>query len=410
MPPKAEVLDRLLLAKSFLDRIRFQPVAIHDRHTVASHIIASHDAAELSIAAICDQLGALPNQRGNVYLMEYFEPLERATGKTAHAKEYFRNLNQTRNALKHSGLFPDSKQWSRVAESCYGHITKWCGDFLGLGLSTLDDSALISNEDVKRLYDEARTQATKGNFKGALENIAVALAYVFHLNPALRGFQAGTPNSDEAIRLAGFGVHGNNFLALQQFLPHVVAWGENKYKPKWKQSEFGHPGNWTEDNVEFCLRTFVDLVVKIQDARWIPGALPRSVLYDQQVEALKDNVEIWRHVAVDKQGNPYTGLAGILAPGVQMKREIIRTLKKGEQLRAFVNVSKESSGNAVQDALGGLQKNPGVLDIHIFGRDIGHSVFGQIAAADVKVTCVPKEEEWTRENYPGLAAFDWVPD
>src|SRR5690242_14900179 len=100
MPPKAEVLDRLLLAKSFLDRIRFQPVAIHDRHTLASHIIAAHDAAELSIAAVCDQLGALPKNKGNAYLMDYFEPLEKAVSKTVHAKDYFRNLNQTRNGLK----------------------------------------------------------------------------------------------------------------------------------------------------------------------------------------------------------------------------------------------------------------------------------------------------------------------
>src|SRR5690242_12544585 len=107
LPPKPEVLERLLLAKSFLDRIRFQPVAIHDRYTLASHIIASHDAAELSIAAICDQRGALPANRGNVYLMEYFDPLEKAVGTAIHAKDYFRNLNQTRNGLKHHGLFPD---------------------------------------------------------------------------------------------------------------------------------------------------------------------------------------------------------------------------------------------------------------------------------------------------------------
>ena len=72
MPLKPEVLDRLLLSKSFLEKIRFQPVAVHDRHTLAANIIAAHDAAELAIASVCDQLGCLP-QKGASFLMDYFE-------------------------------------------------------------------------------------------------------------------------------------------------------------------------------------------------------------------------------------------------------------------------------------------------------------------------------------------------
>jgi hypothetical protein len=61
MPLKPEVLDRLLLSKSFLEKSRFQPVALYDRHTLAANIIAAHDAAELAIASVCDQLGCLPS-------------------------------------------------------------------------------------------------------------------------------------------------------------------------------------------------------------------------------------------------------------------------------------------------------------------------------------------------------------
>ena len=79
MPLKPEVLDRLLLSKSFLEKIRFQPVASHDRHTLAANIIAAHDAAELAIAGICDQLGCLP-QKGDKYLMDYFTSYRTARG------------------------------------------------------------------------------------------------------------------------------------------------------------------------------------------------------------------------------------------------------------------------------------------------------------------------------------------
>ena len=92
MPLKPEVLDRLLLSKSFLEKIRFQPVAVHDRHTLAANIIAAHDAAELAIASVCDQLGCLP-QKGASFLMDYFESYKSARYADMYAREYFRNLN-----------------------------------------------------------------------------------------------------------------------------------------------------------------------------------------------------------------------------------------------------------------------------------------------------------------------------
>jgi hypothetical protein len=76
MPLKPEVLDRLLLSKSFLEKIRFQPVAVHDRHTLAANIIAGHDAAELAIAGVCDQLGCLP-QKGVSFSWTISSPARR---------------------------------------------------------------------------------------------------------------------------------------------------------------------------------------------------------------------------------------------------------------------------------------------------------------------------------------------
>src|SRR5450755_3562154 len=295
MPLKPEVLDRLLLSKSFLEKIRFQPVAAHDRHTLAANIIAAHDAAELAIASVCDQLGYLP-QKGVSYLMDYFASYKETRGNDLHGREYFRNLNTARNSLKHQGLFPDSKQWSGVGEAVFQHIAEWCWDNLTVSFAELDESALLLDANVKRLYDEARQSVAQGDFKGTLEKLALALSIVFKENSALRGFEAGNATTEDAIRVVGFGIHGNDFLALQQFLPRVSRWSGDAKTPQWKQSEFGHPGNWREDCAEFCLRTFVDVAVKLQGAQWIPGPLSRNILYDQQIEALKDGVELWRHV------------------------------------------------------------------------------------------------------------------
>jgi len=398
MPLKPEALDRLLLSKPLLEKIRFQPVAVHDRHTLATNIIAAHDAAELAIASVCDQLGCLP-QKGNSYLMDYFESYKIARGTEMHGREYFRNLNTARNSLKHQGLFPDGKQWSRVGEVVFEHITKWCWDDLQHSFAELDESALLLDANVKRLYDEARQSAGQGDFKGTLEKLALALSIVFKENSALRGFEAGNASTEDVIRVVGFGIHGNDFLALQQFLPRVSRWSVDAKTPQWKQSEFGHPGNWQESSAEFCLRTFVDVAVKLQGAQWVPGPLKRDLLYDEQIEALKDGVELWRDVPDSAAANAY----GSLLMGRKTKREIKQVLRKGEKLRAIVSRSSDFIGAA---SIPGGER---LLSVTPLGtREFG--VSWNVLASDVKVVCVPKEADYVKQYFEWLPEIDWEPE
>lgn len=393
MSLKPEVLDRLLLSKSFLEKIRFQPVAVQDRHTLAANIIAAHDAAELAIAGVCDQLGCLP-QKGASYLMDYFESYKKARDKDLHAREYFRNLNSARSLLKHQGLFPDARQWSRVGETVFQHITKWCWDDLSQSFSDLDASALLLDADVKRLYDEARQNARERNYKATLEKLALALFTVFEKNVALRGFEAGNASTEDAIRVVGFGIHGNDFLALQQFLPHVSRWGKDANIPQWKQSEFGHPGNWREPSAEFCLRTFVDVAVKLQGAQWIPGPLSRDALYDQQIEALRDGVEFWRDVPEPIPDNPWEVFS------VKTTRETKQLLRRGEKLRAIV---RRSSAGGLGEIPGG-----GLLSVTPLGAGTFES--WNVVASDVKVTCVPRDSEAVKQYFPWIPEIDWEPE
>jgi hypothetical protein len=409
MALKQQVVDRLLLSKSLLDRIRFQPIAVHDRHAVATNIITAHDAAELAIAAIADELDCLPANRAKTFLMDYFDPIEKKNGASPHGRDYLRQLNDVRNLLKHQGLYPDGRQWSRVAESVYQDVAKWCLDYLNIAFGELDESALLSDPEVKKLYDDAKQAATDGNYKQALEKIAVALSLVFENNAALRGLTVGNARSDEVIRLSGFGVHANDFLALQQFLPRVASYGEKQGVSEWKQSGFGHPGNWREDTVNFCLGAFLDVAIKIQDARWIPGALPRSVLYDQEIEALKDNVEIWTEVRKNNKGEVLSGF-DLFTPG-EVHREVILVLNRGTKLRASVSVAEESSGNSAKDAFfGGGIKTGRLLRVMGFSEEQKLNIYGNVLASDVKVSCVPRNDDFIRSYFPNLEALDWDPE
>jgi hypothetical protein len=375
------------LSKFFLQKIRFQSVT-SDRHTLAANIIAAHDAAELAIASVCDQLDCLP--RGETYLMLYFEPYKKATGKELSGREYFRTLNIARNNIKHQGIFPDGQQWSRVGENVFEYVNNWCSDALQESFLALDQSALLLDGEVRRLYDEARQSAEVKDYKTTFEKLALALSMVFEDNDALRGFEAGKANTEDAIRVVGFGIHGNDFLALQQFMPHVSRWGSDAKIPRWKQSEFGHPGNWRESAAEFCLRTFVDVAVKLQGANWIPGPLSRDILYEQQIEALKDGVEFWRDVP--------DGEAWVFGlPTGKTKRESKQMLKRGERLKVVVNLSAGSQGID-----GGK-----VLTIAPFADSYEA---WNVLAADVKVVCVPRTEAYVKKSFPWLEEMEWEPE
>jgi hypothetical protein len=402
MPLKTEVLDRLLLSKSFLEKIRFQPVPQHDRHTLAANIIAAHDAAELALAGVCDQLGCLP-QNSSSFLMQYFDSFKKARNDEVYAREYFRNLNTARNSLKHQGLFPDARQWARVGETVFQHITKWCEDYLQESFTELDESALLFDAEVKRLYDEAKQSAKEGDYKITLEKLAVALSKVFEENSALYGLEAGRSNAEDAIRVVGFGIHGNDFLALQQFLPHISDWGVNPNAPQWKQSDYGHPGNWREDSAAFCLRTFVDIAVKLQGAQWIPGPLSRDSLYDLQVEVLKDNVEFWRDAPVTTLGTSVGAFAGL---GGNVTRETKQLLPhKGEKLRAMVSLNTNAFGFFAR-ILGDGDKKERILTV----IPLGKFEPWQVRESDIKVTCVPKEAAFVKQYYGWLPEIDWEPE
>ena len=139
-----------------------------------------------------------------------------------------------------------------------------------------------------------KKELVAGNYRQVIELLGKALYVLFKENSALRAMPVGISRAKDAIKLATFGVHANNFLSLQEFLPQVTQDSNGGFLVEWKQEDFGHPGNWRENSASFCMKTFLDLILKIQDADWIPGAISFSSIYEYKIEAIKDGVEIWR--------------------------------------------------------------------------------------------------------------------
>jgi hypothetical protein len=326
MPLAQDVMERLLLAKDLLGRIRFSAVARPDRPTLASQILTAHDAAELALAAVARHVGQLPAS-SQTYLMDYF-PAIRAEHpeREVEGRGYFNQLNRVRTNIKHHGIFPDAQQWYRVGENVYSYVSRWCEQYLGLPLDELDEASLITNEDVKRHYDNATAAYRDHNPRNVLEHLALAAHSLFLDNAALRGLQAGVAKAEDAIILSAFGVNGNDYLTLQEFLPRVVETRDGEPSLKWNQARFGHPGNWKDSAAQFCLTTFVTIALRIQNAEWIPGAIEFNMLYEHKIEAVREGVELWQ----DRD-------AGIFSP---TQRVVVRTLNRGESIRCEVTPSR----------------------------------------------------------------------
>lgn len=387
---RPEIIQQLLFSKSLLSQILFLPEAETSPFSIAKKILVAHDAAELGIAAIASQIGALPTQDKR-FLMAYFDPIKNKKHKKreVEGKEYCRQLNVVRGNLKHGMILPYPHQWVNVGDKIYSHLSSWCQEYLKISLDDLDNSILINSPKIKEFYDNAKKELSFGNYRQVLELLAKATYLLFEENNALRSLQIGIAIAEDAIKLAAFGVHANDFLALQEFFPQVYKKSEGDLSIQWNQGSFGHPGNWREDSASFCMTVFLDLTLKIQNADWIPGPISFLGVYEYKIEAIKDSVEIW--------SEDWESGVSLLSPA----RRVVKVLRKGESIQGHVHRETKSSLGAL--GFGSPQinnKEPEKISV------ISHGFFGYVVLQDVKITCVHRENDFVKEHLPNLPNVD----
>ncbi|MGB2865705.1 MAG: hypothetical protein WBC05_20405 [Sedimentisphaerales bacterium] len=284
-------------------------------------------------------------------------------------------------------IFPDTKQWFRVGEKTKSYVSIWCEKYLNISLEDIEESDMISDFHVKEQYDIAKNDFVEDDHKSALEHIAIALYLLFQSNRALSNLRVGTPHAEDALKLSTFGIHANEFLALQEFLPLAHPDTDGQITTKWKQDEFGHAANWRGEASEFCLKTFVSVALRIQDAQWIPGAIEFDFVYEHKITALEDNVEI-----VEVRSNQ------LLEPKY---KPVVRTLKKGESIRGKVS----RKDNPLMAFLYGKGKE--YKPVLHFVRYQEPMIIGDIEEDKISITCVPKDDELVREYFPDLPEMEY---
>lgn len=210
MALRKEVLQRLLLAKSILAPARTAPRGQPNEHVVARHVLNAHDATDLVFAAIADQQGKLPSKGPSPSMLQCLDLIESGAEKPSG---YFKQLNDARNGLKHTGNLPNTSQWASVADDVFDKLSSICEATLGISLDTMDESELLNDDDAKAYLQAAKRARDSGDFKLALEEIARAL-WTSLTQMTGMFIEVGRPKAEDALKLTAFGVSANDFLRL----------------------------------------------------------------------------------------------------------------------------------------------------------------------------------------------------
>ena len=403
MSLRKEVLHRLLLAKSILAAGRSAPSGQPNPHLVAKQVLNAHDAADLVFASIADhqrKLGATGKAPSMV------ECLKLIDSKKSKHEAYFKQLNEARIGLKHVGNLPNTNQWASVAQDVFEKLSSLCQATLSISLEELDESELLSNGEARAHLLAAKTARTSQDFKLALEELAKVLFIALEDAPGLGRIEVGRAKAEDALKLTAFGVSANDFLLLQEFLPMVSGYpsGEDwQFQIEgvlWKQSGFGHPGNWRDDVADFCISTCSSVALSIQNAAPVPYAHEFSDVYKYKVTAKEDQVEVWEDLVAEGEH-----WAEVSSDKARPSRTRKRFLKKGESVivspyaHPLVSDDQATSGESIKrvrvsyDPMYGLPRFERAEFVSLSGVDI---------------TCVPSEL-YTRW-FPALPEIPWEED
>lgn len=394
---RPEVIQRILLAKAILSPYRFVPSSEPDVHLIAMQVLAAHDAADLTFAAIVDHQGEGTSKSRGLSMMQSLGAIK-TDAMFRKPSTYFGQLGDARDSLKHRGNLPNTKQWANAGRTVYEKLSEMSEACLGLSLDDIDESKLLTNDEVKNYFTAAQKAAEAGEYRTALEELGRALFVLLEANTSLGDIPVGVARAEDAIKLSGFGVHANDFLRLQEFLPNVSRVGvfsrvlrEGNLDIAWKQTQFGHPGNWREDSVQFCLRAFLSVAPRIQEAKWIPLAIEFFHLYNYKVTANEDNVEIW------VKGRTLDGNSTRLTVG---------HLKKSES-RIFASVMQPVS-HWLDESEENLLKIVRLYDDSDF-LELKPKEF--VLFDKVTITCIPFHKDLKAAlGLPDLVEIPWMPE
>jgi hypothetical protein len=289
------ILNRLVAARHLIESTGSQLTSASPALLLAQKILAAHDASELVLSALSSFPDAAPKGRDHQIIKDpSFMDLARAVVNYAvstgnftegiHLKT-FQDLTDARKIFKHSGMLVDRIEHAHLFVATIGILDELCKAFVGQTLSSIDQTTSIKFLGTRESFLQAKDFLAAGMYKESLEHAAQGLTAASWELPSSLPLTIGKPSSEDALLLSGYGIDPASFLSMQQFLPRLYMTGET---PQWELRKFGHPANWTYETSEFCLRTAIDVVIKLQRATYSPAASDFYEIYEDTVKIIVD--------------------------------------------------------------------------------------------------------------------------
>jgi len=396
---KSEVLRRLLLTKSLLSSGQSVVGDQPNDHLVSRQLLNAHDAADLAFAAIADHQGNLPPKLKD----SMPQCLDAIVTTVDKSRGYFRQLHEARNILKHDGVLPNVQQWGSVAVDVFEKLSSICNSTLGVNLENLDELDFLVREDVREHLSAAKQYRVSGELKSALEEVGKALFAALNKHPNLREIGVGRGKAEDAVKLTTYGISAGDFLRLQEFLPEVSKFLSEPLRLSWRQSKFGHPGNWRDEVVDFCIRTCLSVALSIQSSPPIPEPVEFQYRYQYKVTAQEDQVEVWEDLTEDH-------LSEVSSNYARPFRTHVRYLKKGDTIIVpFMDPLASSDLSLAGDEIRRVQiRSEGFNYISGMLGLKGRSQY--VNLAQVNLTCIPHKGEFLGQDFPKLSEIPWEAD
>jgi hypothetical protein len=326
-----QVLNRIAIGNQLLSTANsLTPNA--DPLSVAQAILLAHDASELILASLAASVGATFRDKHKTFLMDYVNVIEEK--KQLGMKFFFNELNEARIAFKHLGIPPNGAHFYDCVSKAHWYLEDACRACLNRSLAEIGLEALIVNDEAREAYSRSKSLNDKGLFMESLEALGIAFRHALDTTPFALVVTVGAPETEAALHLLGCGVDPSMFMSLQRFLPSV----NDADAISWNTRDRGHPGNWTRENVGYCLGAALKIILQIQHAQFGAHAIPFQYVFEDVLTAKKDGVIL---------NSERARFWGVQRPS----RKTVGELKRGQQIYGRVTPAYDADPPSKWEAI-----------------------------------------------------------
>lgn len=284
------VIERLAFIKYLKQTAHAQSLAPAPLNCAS--ILTMHDAVEMFLLLACETLNAGEKKPD---FMKYFDLIEpKIAPEALKQKESMRRLNAARVALKHHGNLPSNHDIEAFRVRVADFFEDNTPLVFGMSIESISLIEFIQPEESRQGLRSAQTKSDAEDFKGAIDDIAVAFArmirhtdrrgYDKFFGPdlsSMRGGDIGIPDSQvvkalpnlgpyidalkhsieatqEAVKMLSYRIDYRKYSRFKSITPQVCISGE---KTKILKPHF--PRNPNRDEVRFCMEFVIESALSL---------------------------------------------------------------------------------------------------------------------------------------------------